>query len=70
MDAETPYLLSPKQAAALLGLARASIYKIAARDPDFPRPIHVTPRAVRFRRDELDAWIEAQKGAAPPKAAA
>lgn len=65
MTGEPPYLLSPKQAAALLGLARASIYKIAARDPNFPRAIKVTPRAVRYRRDEIEAWIESRKAAAP-----
>ena len=48
----------------LLGLSRSSVYKQIA-EGTFPRPLHVGPRAVRWRFDELLAWRDQLSRQAP-----
>lgn len=61
-----PTLLTAAQVAEALNIARPSVYRLLANDPDFPRPIYVGPRSPRWREDHLDAWI----GGASPSAGA
>jgi prophage regulatory protein len=41
------------------GLARSTIYKMIA-NQNFPTPVRLGPRAVAWRRTDLDAWSQAQ----------
>lgn len=55
-----------------VGVGPATIYRWLSRpDNDFPRPIRVGVKAVRWRSDELDGWLESREraGAAPERAA-
>ena len=49
-------LLTVKQTAARLGLSRTAIYEGVAAGR-LPRPVYPTPRAPRWRSDEIDAHI-------------
>lgn len=44
------------------GLSRSSIYRLAA-NGQFPKPISLGPRAVGWRADEIDRWIEERTAA-------
>lgn len=54
-------LLSPKVAAESIGVSLASLYRLRAKDPTFPKPFKLTAGCVRFRADELDAWLESKR---------
>ena len=50
-------LISMKQAAAMLGVGRASLYRLREFDESMPRAVELSPRRVAFRLSELEAWI-------------
>lgn len=56
--------LRPKQAAALLGMSRITLWRLSSNRADFPKPIRLTPRLTVYDRDSLIAWRDAQVGAA------
>lgn len=60
-DAATiaPELLTPTQAAALLGLGRTTFDQLQAEGRIGPRPVRLSPRLIRWRRAELVAWLDA-----------
>jgi prophage regulatory protein len=41
------------------GLSRSTVYRLIA-DNQFPRPVQLGPRAVAWRRVDVDAWSEAR----------
>jgi prophage regulatory protein len=41
------------------GLSRSTLYRLMA-DERFPRPVRLGPRAVAWRRSDIDAWGEAR----------
>jgi prophage regulatory protein len=41
------------------GLSRSTLYRLIA-DESFPRPVRLGPRAVAWRRSDIDAWSEAR----------
>lgn len=43
----------------MTGLSRSSLYRLIA-DGQFPRPVRLGPRAVAWRRADVDAWSEAR----------
>lgn len=49
-------LLSLKQVVALVGLAKSTIYRLM-NSGDFPRPLKLGSRCVRWLVDDLNAWI-------------
>ena len=53
----TPVLLTAPQVAALLQIPVSSVYAYARR-PDNPLPSISIGRHRRFRRDEIDRWLE------------
>lgn len=55
--AVAPLLLDARAAAALLGISRAHFFKLYSSDRT-PRPVRLG-RSVRWRREELVAWLEA-----------
>lgn len=48
-------LWTAEQVAEHLGIKRASVYRIAAKSPGFPRPQHVG-RTPLWKPDEIRAW--------------
>lgn len=53
------------EVSARTGLGKTAIYGrldqgAATHDPDFPRPVALSPRCVRWRSDEVLAWMEAK----------
>lgn len=51
------------------GLGRSAIYeklnpKSAYYDPHFPKPVRLGKRAVGWRNDEIDAWLESRSASA------
>ena len=54
-----PTLLRRKEVEALTGLSRAHLYHLM-RTGDFPEPLKLSPRAVRWVRDEVVGWIESR----------
>ena len=53
----TQALLTMKEVVIFTGLSRASVYR-RVRDGSFPKPVQVGPRCVRFRREEVENWLE------------
>jgi len=43
----------------MTGLGRSTIYRLIA-DRQFPLPVRLGPRAVAWRRSDLDRWSEAR----------
>lgn len=43
----------------ITGLGRSTIYRLIA-DRKFPSPVRLGPRAVAWRRSDLDRWSEAR----------
>jgi prophage regulatory protein len=41
------------------GLSRSTLYRLIA-DEQFPRPVQLGPRAVAWRRTDIEAWGEAR----------
>jgi prophage regulatory protein len=52
---EIPGYLTTDQAAARLGINQQSVYNLANRAPDFPKPVKVG-RASLWSEAEVDAW--------------
>ena len=50
-------LLTVKQVASLIGVSRPTVYRWL-RTLDFPRPLRVGQRASRWRRHEVERWLE------------
>lgn len=57
-------LLRRKEVEERTGLSRSSIY-LAMSQKTFPRPLRVGARAVRWRVDEIDAWVGSRPTATP-----
>ncbi|MDE0331482.1 MAG: helix-turn-helix domain-containing protein [Nitrospinae bacterium] len=49
-------LLTMKQVCELVGLSHTTIHRLR-NENDFPSPIKLGQAAVRFRRDEVEAWL-------------
>ncbi|WP_419932236.1 helix-turn-helix transcriptional regulator [Candidatus Poriferisodalis sp.] len=56
-EPQAPLLLSRPEVERLTGLSTSSLYR-AMRSSDFPEPLRIGKRAVRWRYDEIRAWIE------------
>jgi len=52
----------PKQAAELLGIGTATLWRWIKTRPGFPQPIRLSPRCTVIPADQLVAWRDAQKG--------
>lgn len=46
-----------------IGVSRATIYNWI-RDGHFPKPIRIGPRAVRWRKSDIEKWIEGREAGA------
>ena len=50
----------------ITGLARSTLFAMVARG-EFPPPVHIGPRAVAWREDEVWAWVESRPRAVRPR---
>ena len=50
-------LLRIKDVCRVTGLGRTKVYELLT-EGKFPKPLYPTPRAPRFRSDEIADWIE------------
>lgn len=55
----TPLFLRMPTVMRMTGLGRSTIYRLIA-DRKFPSPVRLGPRAVAWRRADLDQWSEAR----------
>lgn len=58
-EAVTPVFLRMPTVMRMTGLGRSTIYRLIA-DRKFPSPVRLGPRAVAWRRTDLDQWSEAR----------
>jgi len=58
-EAVTPVFLRMRTVMRMTGLGRSTIYRLIA-DQKFPSPVRLGPRAVAWRRVDLDQWSEAR----------
>jgi len=56
---DTPLFLRMPSVIRLTGLGRSTIYRLIA-ERRFPCPVRLGPRAVAWRRSDLDRWSEAR----------
>ena len=54
-----PLFLRMPTVVRLTGLGRTTIYRLIA-DHKFPSPVRLGPRAVAWRRSDLDRWSESR----------
>lgn len=52
----TTRLLTRQQIEEITGLTRSTIYRLM-RSGQFPEPIRIGPRAVRWPQSEIESWI-------------
>ena len=58
-DMDNDRLLRREEVETRCGLARSSIYRLM-RSGQFPEPVRVGPRAVRWPASEIEAWLSAR----------
>ena len=57
-------LLARSAVKAALGVGLTKFYELAKNDPRFPKALVLSPRCVRYRASEVQAYIEALSHAA------
>ena len=53
----SPLLLDVREAAALIGVSRATFWKLHSQGR-VPLPVRLSGRVVRWRKHELEAWVQ------------
>lgn len=54
---KTPELLRLKQSAAYINVSPATLWRLAERDPTFPKKIKMGERLCFYRKADLDQWL-------------
>ena len=52
-------LLTRTEVEALIRMSRSAIYRLM-RTGQFPEPLRIGPRAVRWKRSEVEHWLESR----------
>ena len=55
-------LLHRREVEKLTGLSRASIYRLMS-EGEFPRPVRVSAKAVRWKESDITTWIQSRPAA-------
>ena len=55
---QMPRLMNLKETDELLSVSRATLYRMQKRDPWFPPPLQLSPGCVRWREDQIHAYIQ------------
>ena len=58
----TPELYSLPDVCRVLRIGRSTVYQLLETDPSFPRRVKIARRAVRFRRAEIEQWVNSRPG--------
>ncbi|WP_083841544.1 AlpA family transcriptional regulator [Pseudovibrio sp. FO-BEG1] len=58
--------IARREVESILGLSRSTIYKLLA-NGDFPPPIKLIGRTVRWRKSEILAWADTRAAANAPR---
>ena len=56
-------LMSAKQGADYIGVTISTWWEWARTLPDFPKPLRISTRCTRWRRSEIDAFLESRRAA-------
>ncbi len=56
LESEDGELLSPAQTSLYLNVSRYHLTKLAER-PEFPKPVVLSAKTLRWKKHELDAWL-------------
>lgn len=59
MTTENKTLLNDVETAELFGVSRPTLWRWRKTVPSFPSPVRIGPRAVRYRRADIEAFIAA-----------
>lgn len=59
----TNEIVRPNDLCKIFKISRTTLWRWA-KDKDFPKAIHLTPRTVGFVRSEIDEWILNQRNSA------
>jgi prophage regulatory protein len=62
LDPHSVRLLRVQDVLRMVALSRSTLYHHVRRG-EFPRPLSIGPRAVRWRSDEVHAWLNARTDA-------
>lgn len=57
----TKTIVNIKELSSLLGLSRATIYRLCESDQSFPSRVYLSKRRIGFKKKEIDEWIETRK---------
>lgn len=57
--AVAPQYLTSKEVAALLSIGQTTLRGLR-QTPDFPAPVHLSPRTIRWLRSEIEEWAAAR----------
>ena len=63
MTNEITLLMTDKEVAAAMNVSRPTLWRWRKKVPNFPQPIKIGPRAVRYRRADIVAFVETGKAA-------
>ena len=50
-----------QQAAEFLKIDRSTLYRLAERDPTFPRKTKLSERICFYRKSDLEAWLKSRE---------
>jgi predicted DNA-binding transcriptional regulator AlpA len=51
-------LMTPDEVAELLRIERRAFMRSIAKQPDFPAPVRLGPRILRWKFDEVQLWLD------------
>jgi predicted DNA-binding transcriptional regulator AlpA len=56
-------LMTAEEIGFAFNIDRSSVFRMARTEPDFPRPLHLSRKAPRWRATEVNAWLAARAAA-------
>jgi predicted DNA-binding transcriptional regulator AlpA len=57
-----PELLTRRDLRDFYRLCKAQVYRLMATDSAFAKPIIIGPKTIRWRKRDVDAWLDARQG--------